>query len=175
VIADLADRIDLLQQRQNISKEEALALIQEEDHHRARWTRYLYKMDLNDPQLYDIVIKIGSLTVPDACHIICKAAQSDTYKTTPELSKALNDLAITHHLKAALKPICDAEITARDGNVRIKVAAQKIRKTGQASLALRVHIFTTIQEDLTRQINEIARKIPGIKDVVINVDLPYYS
>ncbi|MBU0988045.1 MAG: cytidylate kinase-like family protein [Proteobacteria bacterium] len=175
VIADLEDRVMLLQQKQNLSKEEALSLIKEEDNHRVQWTRYLYKMDLNDPQLYDIVIRIGGLTIEDACEIICTAARSDTYKPTSESSKAINDLAISRYLRAALTPICEAKITVKDGNVRINVAAQKIRKTGQTSPALQLHIFNTIKEDLTRQILEIAKKVPGINDVVCDIDLPYYS
>ncbi len=58
VIADLAGRVALLQQRQKISKDEALTVIKNEDKRRVQWTRYLYKMDLNDPKLYDIVINI---------------------------------------------------------------------------------------------------------------------
>ncbi len=175
VTADLADRVALLQQRRNISKDEALTVIKSKDKQRAQWTQYLYKMDLNDSLLYDIVIKIGRLTVRDACDIICTAAQSDAYKTTRESNKAINDLAIISHIKAALREVCEADVSSTDGFVQIKVAAQKIRKTGQISPALKMHIFTTIQEDLIRQVNEIVRKVPGVVDVVCEVDLPYYS
>lgn len=174
VIADPADRAALLQQRQNISKDEALSVINSEDKRRALWTRYLYKIDLNDPKLYDIVINIGQLKVRDACEIICAAAQSDNYKTTAESIKAVNDLAIVSHVKAALQEVCEADVSSNNGLIHIKVAAQKIRKTGQSSPALRMHIFATIKEDLTKQIWAITRKIPGVKDVICDVDLPYY-
>jgi cytidylate kinase len=174
VIADLADRVALLQQRQNVSKDEALAVIKSEDKRRAQWTRYLYKMDLNDPKLYDIVINIGQLKVRDACDIICAAAHGDTYQTTMESQKAISDQAIISRIKAALQEICEADVSSRDGVVHIKVAAQKIRKTGQSSPALQMHIFATIKEDLTRQIIDITKKVPGVKDVVCDVGLPYY-
>jgi cytidylate kinase len=174
VIADLADRVALLQQRQNISKDEALTVIKNGDKHRAQWTRYLYKMDLNDPRLYDIVINIGRLTVQDACDILCAAVKSKTYKITPESKKAINDLAIVSRVQASLKEVCEAEVSSNDGSVHIKVAAQKIRKTGQSSPALRMHIFATIKEDLTKHILAIVQKIPGVKDVICDVNLPYY-
>ncbi len=175
VIADQAERAALMQRKENISKEKAETAIKNEDKHRTQWTRYLYKMDLNDPLVYDIIVNIGRLKVHDACEIICSAARSEAYKTTLESKKAISDLAIVSRVKAALQEICEAEVSSNDGHVHIKVEARKIRKTGQASPALQLHIFSTIKEDLTRQVIEIARKIPGIVEVVCDVELPYYS
>ncbi|MFH1991424.1 MAG: cytidylate kinase-like family protein [Pseudomonadota bacterium] len=175
VLAETADRVALLQAKRKISKEEALTIITNEDKHRVNWTRYLYKMDLNDPRLYDIVINVGKLKVQDACDIICHAAQSSTCIVTAESKQAIHDLAIISHLKAALHPICEADVSSNGGIVNIKVAAQKLRKTGQAGPALQAQIKTTIKDDLTREILEIARKISGVKDVTCHVDLPYYS
>lgn len=175
IIAATEDRVKLLQQKQKTSKELALKVIKSEDKHRAHWTRYLYKMDLSDPGLYDIVIHIGQLNIQDACRLICAAAQSKTYEMSAETKRAINDLAIVSHLKAALHEICEAEVSSDDGHIRIKIEAQKLRKTGQASPALQMHIFSTIKEDLTRQVLEVAHKIPGVTDVECVVELPYYS
>jgi cytidylate kinase len=174
VIADQAERVALMQRKENISKEEAKTAIKNEDKHRAQWTRYLYKTDLNDPWLYDIIINIGQLNVSDACEIICTAARSEAYKTNFDSKKAISDMAIVSHIKAALQDICEADVSSNNGHVHIKVAAQKIRKTGQASPALQLHIFSTIKGDLTRQVSEIAREIPGVTEVVCEVGLPYY-
>lgn len=175
IIAEIADRVALLQQRQNLSRDQALKFIENEDKHRTNWTRYLYKMDLNDPRLYDIVINIGQLTIRDACEIVCSAARSEAYKTTPESNKAIRDLAIVSHVRAALREICEAEVSSNDGHVKVQVAAQKLRKTGQSSPALQMHIRSTIKRDLTRQILDITRQVPGVKNVVCEVGFPYYS
>jgi cytidylate kinase len=58
ILANKDDRIVLLQQEQNISREKALDIIESEDKNRVNWTRYLYKMDLNDPWLYEIAHKV---------------------------------------------------------------------------------------------------------------------
>jgi cytidylate kinase len=175
LLAEKDDRIVFLQQRRNISREQALAIIENEDKNRVNWTRYLYKMDLNDPWLYDIVIKVGGLNIEDACEIICRAARSESYQSTDESKQAIDDLAITNRVQAELKSICDAQVFVKNGNVQVKVAAQKRRKSGYISPALQHHIGESYQHDLTRQIHEIVHKVPGVKDVFCQVDMPYYT
>ena len=175
IIADKEDRINLLQKRENETKKAASEIIENEDKNRAFWTRYLYKMDINDPKLYDIVINIGNLTIQDACEIICVAARGNSFRITDESKQAVEDLAIASHLRAALQPVCDAEVSVKEGDVYVTVSAQKRKKTGYASPALQQHIGEAYQTDLTRQINEIALKIPGVKKVFCQVEMPYYT
>jgi hypothetical protein len=174
ILAEIEDRIAFLQQKKNVSREQALLDIENEDQHRIQWTRYLYKMDVNDPKLYDIVINIGNLTIDNACEIICLAAKSDAYLVTDESKQALDDAAITSYIDAALQSICDAQVSVKNGEVHVKVAAQKRRKTGHLSPALQDHLGSSYQDDLTRQINKIVCDIPGVKKVFCNVDPPYY-
>jgi len=175
VIAELNQRIEFLQQKQNLSRHEAAAFIKKEDRERAQWTRYLYNIDINNPQIYDIVVNIGWLTIPDACEIICTVARRDTYKRTPASKKAITDLALSSHVKAALCRICKAEVRANDGIVHITVPAQKIRKTGYTTPKLQTFVKEKIRKDLMAEIEDIARKIPGVKKVICDIDLAYYS
>jgi len=175
IIADKDDRIKLLQQRENVTKEAAAGVIENEDKNRTQWTRYLYKMDIHDAKLYDIVINIGNLTIADACDIMCAAARSNSYRTTNESKQAVEDLAIASRLRAALLSLCDAEVFVKNGDVHVKVEAQKRKKTGYASPALQQHIGEAYQNDLTRQINEIALNIPGVNKVFCQVAMPYYT
>lgn len=175
ILAEKDDRIVLLQQRRNLSREQALAIIESEDKNRVNWTRYLYKMDLNDPWLYDIVIKIGGLNIEDACEIICHAARSESYQSTDESKQAIDDLAITNRVQAELQSICEAQVSVRNGKVQVMVAAQKRRKSGYISPALQYHIGESYQHDVIRQIHEIVHKVPGVKDVFCQVDMPYYT
>jgi len=175
IIADKDNRINLLQKRENVTKETAAAIIENEDKNRTHWTRYLYKMDINDPKLYDIVINIGNLAIEEACEIICLAARSNSCQTTDESKQAVEDLAIASRLRAALQPVCDAEVFVKNGDVNITVADQKRKKTGPISPALKQHIGETYQDNLTQQINEIAHDIPGVKSVFCQVNPPYYT
>jgi cytidylate kinase len=175
ILAEKDDRISLLQKRENLTREAAAAIIENEDKNRIHWTRYLYKMDVNDPKLYDIVINIGHLTIEDACEIICLAARGKSYRTTDESKQAVDDLAITSYLRAALQLICEAEVFVKNGDVHVKVAEQRRKKSGYISPALQHHIGEAYQHDLTRQINDIAHNIPGVNKVFCEVGLPYYT
>jgi len=174
IFAEMEDRITFLQQKQNISREQALLDIEIEDRNRSNWTRYLYKVDINDPRLYDIIIKIGDLTIDNACEIICFAAKSNAYLMTTESKQVLDDAAITSYINAALQSICEARVSVKNGEVHVKVAASKRRKTGYMSPALQDNLGTSYQDDLTGEINKIAYGIPGVKKALCNVDPPYY-
>ncbi len=174
IFAEIEDRITFLQQKRNISREQALLDIEIEDRNRSNWTRYLYKTDINNPKLYDIVINIGNLTIDNACEIICLAAKSDAYLMTDESKQALDDAAITSYINATLQSICEAEVSVNNGEVHVKVAAQKRRKTGHLSPALQDDLGSSYQEDLTGQINKIAYGVPGVKKVFCTVEPPYY-
>lgn len=174
VIVEINQRVEFLQQKQNMSKEEAVAFIENEDNERANWTRYLYKIDINDPKIYDIVLHIGRLKISDACEIICAASQYDTYKSTQASRKAINDLALSSHIKAALQTVCKAEVHADDGIVHIKVPAEKIRKTSYARPKVQAYVKERIREDLQKEIERIVKDIPDVKDVIYNIEPPYY-
>ena len=113
VIAELDERVELLQQKEKFSKEEALAFIREDDRQRAKWTHYLYGTEIGDPSLYDMVLNIGRLKIKNACEIICTVARSETYKATAESRKAVENLAISSHVKVALQDICTADVTQK--------------------------------------------------------------
>ena len=175
IIADKEDRIALLQKREHVTKARAAEIIENEDKNRIHWTRYLYKTDIHDPKLYDIVINIGNLTIEDACGIICLAARSSSYRATYESKQAVEDFAIASRLRAALQPVCDADVFVKNGDVNVTVAAQKRKKSGYISPALQQHIGEAYQDDLTRQITEIARNIPGVNNVFCQIAMPYYT
>ena len=175
VMADMDERVAQMQKAQKMSKNQAKAFIENEDDQRARWTRYLYKVDGEDPRLYDLTIHINGLKVKDACDIICNTARSESFKTTPESAKEINDLAISSHIKAALQKKFEAEVTSDDGVVHVTVASQRIRRTGHVSARLQSHIQETMKDDICKDVNKIVKNISGVKSVVCDVGEPHYS
>ena len=63
VIAEMEDRVALVCKTRDISRDEAVALIDSEDQQREEWYRSVYKKDMSDPRLYDMVLSIGRLTI----------------------------------------------------------------------------------------------------------------
>ena len=172
ILADMPARISLMQREQNISTGEAEKMILIEDRQRYNWTRYLYKKDLNDPKLYDMVIHIGTFKVDDVCEIICQAAQSDSFKATPESERRLKDLAISTHVKTALQSLCEAEVSSMNGMVHVKVTAQKIRKSDFCRPALQSQFKEKLRTELCTEIMKIAYRISGVQHVVCDIEMP---
>lgn len=174
VIAGMEDRIRLLMGHKGISEQEAKRRIEQEDHERAEWYRTIYRIDMHDPRLYDIVLHIGRLTSEDACDIICEAASRNSFKATPESRSALMDLALSSHVKIVVEDICKADVRAKNGIVHIRVRGQKLKTTGVASPDVQHQVQDQIQRDLYDKIIAAVSDIPGVKDIACSVDAPYY-
>ncbi len=94
IIADLKDRIQIVMDREKISYESALALIKKDDLERRKWGQHLYGIDPSDPILYDLVIRVRNMTVDDVADVICHTAGLETFRTTFESQKAMEDLVL---------------------------------------------------------------------------------
>jgi cytidylate kinase len=175
VMADMEDRVTFLQRQKKVSRDVALHLIEQEDNERAEWYHYIYKKDMSNPQFYDMVLHIGRLRIQDACDVICTAAKSDTFKATTVSRTALYDLALCSHVSAVINGICSAdEVTCRDGSVHIKVKGQKIKITDFTSPEMQQQIQTQIRNDLYREITSAVKKIPDVKEIICDIEVPYY-
>ena len=174
IIADMAERVACLRKSHPMSEAEATAHLANEDRERARWTRYLYDKEITDPGLYDIVINIGMLNIDDACDIVCTMAGSERFKATPESTRAINDLAISSHIRAALQEICEAEVTSDGGRVHVRVRAPKIRKSSYASPTIEKSIADDMRQDLNRKVLTVIRDVSGVTDITCTVNDPNY-
>ncbi|MCB2147834.1 MAG: cytidylate kinase-like family protein [Deltaproteobacteria bacterium] len=174
VIADIEERIKLLQRRKPVSREAALDLIDREDQERAEWYRSIYRIDMNDPRLYDMVLHIGRLTIVDACEIVCQTATGSSFRTTARSSAALADLALESHVKVAIQGVCKADVSCRDGIVQLRVQGQKLKPSGVASPHVQHQLQDRIRDDLYDEIVAVVSIIPGVKDIDCNIDTPYY-
>ncbi len=175
VIADMEERVALLMTRQRISREDALRLIEKEDHERAEWYRTIYRTDMHDPRLYDMVLHIDRLTIDDACDAICRIASSDSFAATARSGAALADLALENHAKVVIQDICKADVTAKDGIVHIRVQGQKLKTAGVASPDVQHQVQDQIQEDLYGKIVSAVSRLPGVKDIDCSIDAPYFA
>lgn len=175
VIAQMEDRVALVRKMRNISPEEAVTLIAAEDHQREEWYHTVYKKDMSDPSLYDMVLSIGRLTIEDASELICAAAGRDSFKATAQSREALNDLALARHVRTVLAELCEADVTVSGGIVTVKVKGQKLRGTGFTRPGMQQRVQTRIQEDLQQEITALVSKIPGVRDLICDIETPYYA
>jgi len=151
IIADMQDRIQTVMEREKISHESALTLIKKDDLERNKWSQSLYGITTSDPILYDLVIRVRKMSVEDAADVICHAVGLETFKTTFESQKAMEDLVLASEVKTTLlelKP--DIQVFVRDGVVTLGASAQIMK-----------------DPDLVREMERITGNIPGVKEVNI--------
>ena len=175
VLAEMEDRIALVGKMRGIPRKEAIAVIEAEDRQREEWYHAVYKKDMSDPSLYDMVLHIGRLTIDDACALILAAAARESFQATDQSQRDLNDLALVSHVKSALADICEAEVTVADGVVTVKVKGQKLRKTGFTRPGMQQRVQTRIQEDLRQEITAQVSQIHGVRDLICDIESPYYA
>lgn len=92
IIANMDFRIKVLMERENISEEEARKHLYKIDIERRKWSMYLYGIDTNVTELYDIVLHIDSIDVDCAIDILYDMAKRPCFQTTPELQKKIRVL-----------------------------------------------------------------------------------
>jgi len=92
IIANLDYRIKVVMERENISEEKARKNIYKIDVERRKWSMYLYGIDTNATELYDLVLHIDCLSVDDAVDFIYDVAKRPCFQTTPESQKKLEEM-----------------------------------------------------------------------------------
>jgi cytidylate kinase len=156
IIAPMALRLAMVQDRLKMNRDDALAYVQKMDHDRKKWTHYLYGVDWGDPALYDLVLNLECLDVRQACEAIVAAARQPCFDETPDSRAAMDDLVLASRVRATLVMApqtanVEVEVTARAGSVAIR---GKLLKREQAGL-----------------IRAVVSGIPG----VVNLDLELFS
>lgn len=73
------ERIRRLMSYERISEDEASEHIRRSDNHRASFIRKMFKQDIHDPSLFDLVLNTGRFTTEQAVELICAALEQRGY------------------------------------------------------------------------------------------------
>ena len=100
-----------------------------DDEARRRWSRHFFKLDTNDPYLYDLVIQVNKLSIEEAATIIHDVARRPRFQSTADSTKAIQDLALAAAVKAELiRQHANVEVAADGGVVRVHLPSSDPRK-----------------------------------------------
>jgi cytidylate kinase len=164
VIAPLEMRVPLVMQRQGIGAGEAEAYIRKVDQNRAKWTRFIYDVNWEDPYLYDLVVNLSTLSPEDACGSILAAARLPRFAWTPELGAKLQDFSLLSRAKLALAR--DPVVSKLDLDVQSGGGAVTVRgRVPQPSLP----IDARLQYD--QQIRTALGQVEGIGEIVTDLEV----
>jgi cytidylate kinase len=92
IIANIEDRVAERMRRDGATAEEARYTIKKDDEARRKWSFHLYGADPWDSDLYDMVLNVKTMTVPDAVGTITRAARLAAFQTTPQTREAIQEL-----------------------------------------------------------------------------------
>ena len=152
VIAETEDRVQWRMERENISKDEALRLLNQDDCRRRSWTLAVHGIDTTDPALYDLVVHLRRITTDDAVEIISHTAGLPQFETKPESQQTLDDLVLAARVKILIIRLWPAaRVEADRGSVVI---------LGEALLGEEGKVHA--------EISSLARTVPGVEDVRVS-------
>lgn len=163
LVAPLAQRMKSVVERKRLKEEDAVKYIENVDEKRKQWTKFLYDVDWTDPMLYDMVINLGQVALDTACGMIMYALDQSEFKDTPEKTKAIQNLALSSQVKAKLA------LDQRTRGMELEVEAKEGKVLVKGQLVTTMTPFATGTQRTKDYISEIAKDIPGIKGLSINL------
>lgn len=159
IIADMEDRVREEMKLENLSDDKARYLLKKDDDERRKWGLTLYGIDTWDPGLYDIVLKIKTITVDDAARFIFETLQGPLFQTTPESQKMLDDLVLAAQIEALLiNEFPKVKVVANNGSVDIHIVGGfGIVATGSK------------EREIVNRVQDIAINLGGAQSVRVHI------
>ncbi len=153
IIAPLEFRIHMAQERLKLGREEVVAYIHKMDQDRRKWTHYLYGVEWADPSLYDVVLNLEFMAIPEACSAVTALVRQRCFEFTPEDQAAMDDLALASRVRA--------ELALNDSTSHLEV--EVVSQRGVLTIHGRIPSMRDIEE-----VRRVAEAQPGV--VNINLD-----
>lgn len=156
LVAPMDYRITATISNMRVSHDEAVRHIREADERRSKWGRQMFGVDLNSPDLYDLVVNLEHMSLDTAADMITGIIERTDF---PEDCKSqFKDFAYEKRVRAALRfnsPfISDGiEIAARDGVITLS--------GGRAFEDSRTEIV-----DFVSRIKDVAKVVTSTGEVV---------
>jgi cytidylate kinase len=162
LIAPIESRIRTVMEHQGLSRQAADQYIKDVDENRIRWTRFIYGVDLQNPQIYDVLINLEKMSIPSACDIVVEAAKKPEFQITEKVRTELADFALACRVKVMLATHpasrgLDLEVTARGGDIRISGEVPKP--------VMLTHASSRWENELTH----ISKSVDGVRMVELSI------
>ena len=137
VVANLEYRVAAAMKRSNLKQEKAIEYIKGLDEERDEWVQWVYGIDRNDPQTYDVTVNLEHISIESACTMVVESAQRD-FQTSPESQQVMDDLVLASEIRAQIgldsnihddriEVECDSGTVTLTGTVRSLVDADRVR------------------------------------------------
>jgi cytidylate kinase len=118
VVADLDYRIKAASAQRMRGYPEALAYIEKVDNERRQWLRFLFDVEWDDPNLYDVVVNLSRVSLATACETVARLTEQEEFRATAESRRAMENLTLASRVSAQLG------MDPRTRGVAMKVVAE---------------------------------------------------
>jgi cytidylate kinase len=124
LIAPVEARIRRAMETDGLGRSAAVRFIAEQDAVRARWVRMMYGQDIADPRLYDMVVNLETMSVPEACTLLEQTLRQPDFEVSDAVRATFADFRLACLVKLALVRTPETrahrlEVTAERGIVEI--------------------------------------------------------
>ena len=156
MISSLDYRAKIVAEERHLTLDEAVAFIKQADKERTDWVQFLFGVDWDDASMYDLVVNVGRASMDTACAVVVGMAQRPEFRPTAQSTKALNDLALSSRVLAAL--LADD----RTATPNVEASADEGVVTLRGSLG---------NKEMATDFIEVARKVEGV--TTVNTDFVF--
>jgi len=157
VIADREFRVQAAVQQQRLGRDKASAYVEKVDKERQEWTRFLFGVDWDNPQLYDTVLNLSRLSLETASEMVVHLSRRAEFQATAESLRAMRNLTLQSRVAAALA----TDFRTRDTEVEVTATDGVVTITG-----------TTRWPEVERILPAVVRQVEGVKEVYSQVFVP---
>ena len=158
LIAPVELRVQSLMESHGMDEASAEAYIQDVDDARSLWVKNVYGQDVQDSTRYDMVLNLGSFSIPEACEVVVAAASRPEFEMTPRRIEELEDFRIACQVRLILLECLGTKTLNLDATVSRGVAVV----TGEAPM------LNT--GEVGGRITEIVASVPGVKEVRLAIE-----
>jgi osmotically-inducible protein OsmY len=159
VVANLEYRVAAAMERSNLKRDKAIDLIKELDQERDEWVQWVYGMDRNDPQTYDITVNLEHISLDSACIMIAESVRRD-FQTTPASQRVMDDLVLASQIRAKI----GLEPSIHDDRIEVECEAGTVTLTGT--------VRSLRDAD---QVRELVRATPGVEHIESKMRMRWWS
>lgn len=151
------NRIEEFKSRNNLSREAAEKLIHKDDGERAGFFRFAFQLEVNDLELYDLVINTAKMSSATAAELIVETANSKEMKECGlGVLHVMECLSMERKIRAAL----------HKNNINPKMIFIEVVETGVVQVR-----GLSSDRQLKERILSVVRNVPGIKEVKLDISV----
>jgi osmotically-inducible protein OsmY len=150
VIEDTESRIDSAMKTDNLTRQQAISMIEKLDKQSRNWTSFLYGIEWDHPSLYDVVINLEYISIEGAAEILDKMVSLKDFEPTEDSEKSFNDQLLSSLVWAALTK----DKATSTANVRVSSDNGDVTISGSVG-----------SESMQKAVEDVAKAVDGVKQV----------